>query len=170
MMNWFLLYTKARCEDMVADRLSGDGFDVLNPKISERRYMRRRLTDTVSPLFPCYLFVRFDNSRDSRLIRYTRGVKRIVGVEHAPSVVPDGIIDDIAARLKGGPITARRRSFMRGDAVSIKGGPFEGFSAIFEAELRGQDRVLILLNAMNARAIVDPAMIERAPIPKLECA
>jgi len=161
MLNWFLIYTKPRCEDSVSAKLLESGFEVLNPKIEERRYIRRKLQNVISPLFPCYIFVRFDNPRDYRLIKYTRGVKTVVGPEHIPSVVPQEITDQIKKRMEGGAIHIRHAMFTPGEDVSIKAGPFEGLEAIFEKELKGTERVSILLKTINARVVVDASILDK---------
>ncbi len=163
--NWYLLYTKPKHEDAVSVKLVGAGFEVLNPKLQERRYVRRKLRDVISPLFPCYLFVRFDNPLDNpgdyRLIRYTRGVKKVVGTEGLPVAVPDALMRDVRERMSGGIITIRQQTFKEGDAVHIKGGHLEGLSAVFERQLKGTERVSILLKTLNARAVVEMALLEK---------
>ena len=162
MLNWFLIYTKPRCEDSVSGKFVENGFEVLNPKIEERRYIRRKLQDVVSSLFPCYIFVRFDNPNDYRLIKYTRGVKSVVGPENIPSAVPEDIIDKIRERMDGGLIRIQPGSFIHGEDVSIQAGPFEGLEAVFEKELKGSERVSILLKAVNARVVVDASILKRS--------
>jgi transcription antitermination factor NusG len=134
---------------------------VLNPKLKERRYIRRRAQSVISPLFPCYLFVRFDPGRDFRLIRYTRGVRSVVGTENAPSAVSEDIIVSIQERMKGGAVSVEPERFCSGEEVLIKAGPFEGLRAVFEREMKGPERVIVLLRALNARAVIDQAALER---------
>jgi len=162
MLNWFLIYTKPRCEESVSNKFVDSGFEVLNPKIEERRYIRRKLQDVVSPLFPCYIFVRFDNPQDCRLVKYTRGVRSIVGPENIPSIVPEEIIGQIKKRMEDGVIHIRPVSFVEGEDVSIQAGPFEGLEAVFEKQLKGSERVSILLKAVNARVVVDASILRRS--------
>ncbi len=162
MTGWFLIYTKPGREDVVSGKFIDKGFQVLNPKIKERRYIRRKLQDTISPLFPCYLFVHFDLERDYRLVRYTRGVRSVVGSVGAPTEVPSAIIGELRKRTEGGPIEIAHRTFEPGAEVVVKGGPFEGFSAVFERELKGSERVAILLKSLNVRLIVDAALLDRS--------
>lgn len=161
MRNWFLAYTKPKHEDMVSDRLSDAGFQTLNAKISERRFVRGRVSTVTSPLFPCYLFVSFDKLRDYHLIRYTRGIKRVLGNDGGPAEVDERIIDSITARMEGGVISIKP-DFRPGEEVTILGGPFEGLTAIFEKELNGMERVSVLLKAMNIRMIVDGSLLQRS--------
>jgi len=161
MINWYLVYTKQKNEDLVEKKISGAGFEVVNAKIKERKYYRRKLQDMVSPCFPNYVFVRFDNPKDYRLIKYTRGVSSIVGTGDAPMAVPDEIVRGVAERMKDGIIRFERHDLNNGDMVRINNGPLSGIDAIFEKEMRGSDRVCVLLSAINARVVLERSMLSR---------
>lgn len=162
MLNWYLVYTKPKNEGIVSRKFTDAGFEVLNPKLKERKVYRRKLQDITSPLFPCYVFVKFDSIEDYRLVKYTRGVKSIVGTAAEPNIVPDEIIDSILARIKDGIVTFKPEELVKGEEVLIKSGPLAGLSAIFERELKGAERVSILLSAMNARVVLDRALVEKS--------
>lgn len=161
MLNWYLVYLKPRNEDKISERLSDCGFEVFNPKLKERRFVRRKLSDVIAALFPGYIFVRFDYPSDYRLISYTRGVKKVVGTENYPTPVPQAIIDSIRARLVEGVAVVEAHRFAPGEAVVIQGGPFKGLDAIFEKEMKGMERVCVLLREINARVVVDGAALVR---------
>jgi transcriptional antiterminator RfaH len=158
MENWYLIYTKPKCEDMVEGKLSGAGFTVLNPKVRERKFSRGKITDAVSPLFPSYVFAKFEKYRDYHLIRYTRGIKWVLSNEEGPAEIPDRIVDSIVERIEDGFVKIRS-SFTQGQNVIIKGGPFEGFTAVFEKEMSGMERVCLLLKAINVRLVIDRSMV-----------
>lgn len=115
----------------------------------------------IAPLFPCYIFVNLDIARNYRLVKYTRGVKNIVGTAYAPAIVPDAIISAILDRMENGIITAKAQEFRSGDEIKIRTGVFDGFEAIFEREINGTERVSILLKALNARITLDRALLSR---------
>lgn len=161
MLNWYLVYLKPRNEDKISERLSDCGFEVFNPKLKERRFIRRKLSDVVSALFPGYIFVKFDFPSDYRLISYTRGVKKVVGTENSPIPVPQAIIDSIRARLVDGLAVVKAHKFAHGEAVVIQGGPFKGLDAIFEKEMKGMERVCVLLREINARVVVNGSALVR---------
>ncbi|MBI5643622.1 MAG: hypothetical protein HY954_09150 [Deltaproteobacteria bacterium] len=163
MHNWYLLYLKPKWEDRVSLRLEESGFEVYNPKLKERKYIRRKLQYVISPLFPCYLFVKFELLKSYRIIKYTRGVKTVVGNDGCPIAAPDGIIDSIKAKAQDGTtISIQPKGFVSGEPVLIKGGPFQGIDAIFENEMKGVERVSILLKEINARVLIDRCLLERA--------
>lgn len=160
-MEWYLIYTKPRNEDLVSTLLREAGFEVLNPKLRERKYVRRKLQDVVSPLFPSYVFVRFNVPGDYRVVRYTRGVRRVVGTDSTPAVVPEHIMAALIERTKDGPVEIKPSELEPGEEVSIKGGPFEGLNAVFERRLHHSERVCILLKELNARVVIDRGFLAR---------
>lgn len=161
MLNWFLIYTKPRCEESVSTKFVEHGFEVLNPKIEESKYIRRKKQDVISPLFPCYIFVKFELTKNYRFVKYARGVKNIVGTSEAPSVVPYAIISQIRERTANGAVRVKPASFLCGEEVSIGAGPLEGLEAVFEKELKGSERVAILLRTINARVVVDASILKK---------
>ena len=146
---WYAIYTKPGKEDTVASRLQGIGIDVLNPKLKTKKYKRNKLAEVIEPLFPCYLFARFDKEKYTHLITYTRGVRYIVGKQH-PIVVYDEIIETIREGMEDGDIIVIKPGrFEKGERVLIREGPFRDFYGIFEREIKGNERVMILLETIH---------------------
>jgi len=152
---WYAVYTKPKKEDSVAFSLQNIGIEVLNPKIKFRKFKRNRLTDVIEPLFPCYLFANFDKDKYSHLITYTRGVKYIVG-KKSPVAVQDEVINVIKDGIEDhNLIVIKPSTFKNGDKVLIKDGPFKDFYGIFEKEIKGHERVMILLETIQCRVELD---------------
>jgi len=162
MSDWYLLYTKPRYEDAVAKRLSDAGYEVLNPKLKERRFYRRRLQDIISPLFPRYIFVKMEYARDCRTVKYTRGVSQLVGSGEAPIVVDESIIEAILSRINSDGIAVLPPpEFTPGEEVEIHKGPFAGLTGVFLKPMKGIERVSVLLKALNARVEIDTAYLSK---------
>ena len=157
--NWHLIYTKPKCEDVVSFKLQSRGYKVLNTKFKERRYQRGKLKEVTSPLFPSYIFVNYDSLIDHRFIKYTKGVRKVVGSENCPTIVPDEIISSIRSREDRGVIIIIPPKFQPGEEVLIKDGPFKDFEAIFQKELKGMERVCIMLKAIDARIVLDSCLL-----------
>ena len=154
-MNWYALYTKPRSEDLVASRLQDIGIEVLNPKLKSKKYQRNKISEVIEPLFPCYLFANFEKEKYSHLITYTRGVRYIVGESH-PVVVHDEVIGTIKESMEDGNIVViRPQRFERGEKVFIREGPFKDFYGIFEREIKGHERVMILLDSISYKLEID---------------
>lgn len=160
-MNWYVIYTKPRCEDSTALQFRNAGVETLNPKIRLRKYVRGKYTPVIEPLFPSYVFARFDPERHGHMIMYTRGVRYIVGKQN-PMVVPQLIIDAILERMEGDIITPVTEKLESGDRVFIKEGPFANFYGIFEREVPGRERAMILLETLHCKLEIESVSIRKA--------
>lgn len=159
---WYAIYTKQKQEDSVTKRLSNAGLHILNPKATLKKSRAGRVMDVIEPLFPCYIFAEINLLKYMRMIKYTRGVKYILFKDH-PAAVNSKIIDIITSRInKEGVIRIEPNKLEKGERVIIKNGPLRGFCALFEKELKSNERVLLLLEAINASVEIDRARIEKA--------
>jgi len=161
-MAWYVLYTKPGNEDLVTHQLTGAGLNVLNPKISVRRYLKGIIAERVEPLFPNYIFAEFDIIRYYHLVKYTRGVKYILFRDN-PVEMPPVVIHEVESRMDArGLIKIDTVNFEPETRVAIKHGPFKDFYGIFEGTMNKKDRVRVLLEVLNARIEIDICLLERA--------
>ena len=159
---WYAIYTKAGKEDSVTFLLRNAGIDVLNAKLKSSRFRQNRLVELIEPLFPCYIFADFEKEKYAHMITYTRGTRYIVGKQN-PIIVSNEIITAIKDNLEQEDIIIMRPSrFCRGDRVLIKDGPFKNFIGLFEREIRGPERVMLLLDAIHCRVEIDGCLLEVA--------
>jgi|Deesub1362A_J573_1020465.scaffolds.fasta_scaffold00004_303 transcription elongation factor/antiterminator RfaH len=154
-LSWYAVYIKPRHEDMVAERLSRAEIEVFNPKLKRVKVIRRRYREVIEPVFPCYIFARFDISSGYRMVKYTRGVKDIVGGGGMPWPVDDRIIKVIESMMNKDGLLVIRPEIHPGDKVEITNGPLKGLVGIFEKEMKGKDRVIVLLNTLQYQARVE---------------
>jgi transcriptional antiterminator RfaH len=157
MNSWYCIYTKSNYEDPLCQRLSEfTDIELFNPKLKRKKYVRGKLTMVVEALFPCYVFARFDLLHYYHMIKYTRGVRRIIGNSLGyPKAVDDAIVHMIKLKAPDGYISFEQPKFSKGDKLIIKGGPFEGFIGLFMEELKPRDRILILLNTLKYEASIE---------------
>ena len=160
-MNWYAIYTKPRQEDSVATRLQDRGIEVLNPKIRSKKFRRNKLMEFIEPLFPCYMFAHFEKRKYSHLIKYTRGVRYIIGKEN-PVALSEEIIHTIKVNMKDdNEVVIRPLYLKRGDKVRINNGPFKDFCGIFEKEMKGPERVMVLLDAIYYKLEIDSCLLTK---------
>lgn len=162
MKGWFVVQTRPRNEDRASLNLSVAGFEVLNPKMRARKVRGTVARIVLEPLFPSYIFVLFDLESHLRLIRYTRGVRRVVEFGSHPVPLPFETVEAIKARLRNGIFELGEAKLSRGERVRVIDGPFRGLEAVFLEELRGQERVRILLDCLSyyATVVVPRHMVE----------
>ncbi len=161
MKKWYVVYTKPKAEDATAPLLGNAGVEVLNPKIKIKKYIRKKYVCSIEQLFPCYLFASFDAVSESHMIRYTRGVKYIIGKENPLPVFPE-IIEAIRERMDGDIVKPQPANFEKGERVLIKEGPFKDFYGVFEREMPGKERSMILLEALHCAVDIETRSIRKA--------
>ena len=121
----------------------------------------RRVT-IQKPLFPSYIFTRFDQQDSLAYVRWTKGVLKILPESNRPQAVANKVVAGIMqlARKDG---VIRKKSLKPKDKVRIVKGPFKDLLGIFEHWHSDQGRVRVLLNLINYQASVElhHSMIER---------
>jgi len=153
--NWYAIHTHPKQEDRAESNLRAWQVETFAPW-RRGRQMRRSATTgyTHQPLFPGYIFARFNVQKLLHKIRYTRGVHSIVSVGYQPAVVDDELITLMQSRCNEDGYILMSGELKRGDEVIIKEGAFKGFVGIFERHMKDSDRVTLLLKAVTHRAQV----------------
>ena len=126
---WWALYTRHQHEKIVADVLSGKGFDVFLPLYdSVRRWKDRRKLLSL-PLFPCYLFVRGGLNRRLQVLT-TPGVHMILSRGEQVATIPETEIQAIR-RVVEGDFPAEPHPFLKcGERVRVIRGSLAGVEGI----------------------------------------
>ncbi|CUQ67365.1 transcription termination/antitermination protein NusG [Candidatus Nitrospira inopinata] len=160
---WYVVRTKPHQEAVAESSLLRGGIEALCPRIQERRVIRRKMQQIISPLFPGYLFARSSPS-GWRLIQYARGVSHLVSFGDGPVVVRPEVMEEIFRRLERGIVVPQPRTFAHGDVVRITEGPLQGLEAVFERELAGQQRAMLLMKMLagQVRVVLDLSSIVNA--------
>jgi transcriptional antiterminator RfaH len=149
MVEWRLIRTKSGKERSVLERLVPELPALFLPQMKTRALRRGKLIDRVVPLFPCYLFARFDVQSQYRRVRYTPGIREVLSAGGEFSIVPREIVEDLQQRCAHGPIEISPEPLRHGERVRVMDGPFRGIDAVFESYLPGNERVRILLSTLS---------------------
>ena len=160
-LKWYLVKTKPLHESRIYTRLTEAGFESIYPKIIKKVKGKERFA--TRPLFPTYLFVRFDIEQ-LRTVRYTRGVARVISFGPEPQEVDSSIVEAIRGRMDETGFVELIKppvEWKRGERIKIGDGPFAGIDAIFVEELPDRQRVVLLLDAVSSfRIILNKEAIE----------
>jgi transcriptional antiterminator RfaH len=151
---WYALKSKPQKEMTVWHQAESRGFEIFFPcvRIEPVNPRSRR----IRPYFPGYMFVRADLKQVGvstfQFMPYTMG---LVSFGSEPAVVADAIIQDLRCHMERIQREKQQPAhpFRKGDTVRIKDGPFEGYLAIFDHTLSGDDRVLVLLEMLADRRL-----------------
>lgn len=151
-MHWYVIRTKPSHERKAAFHLRQFSIETFLPMLKHSRRVRRLDKTVVEPLFPQYLFARFDINDQYRAVSFARGVLNIVEFGLKPAEVSESLIEAFRQRLRDGCVVPETKSFQEGQIVQIKGGPLAGIEAVFVRELTQQHRVCLLLQTLGLSA------------------
>jgi transcriptional antiterminator RfaH len=156
-MNWYVVNSKPRQEHLAAQSLQRLGVESFLPQIRRSRLVRGVRKVNTCPLFPGYLFSRFDLAVHFRAVNFSTGVRKVVSFGSSPVIVEEALIQSIRDRMTDGFILLQPASLIPGQSVRIEEGPFQGLEAVFERPLNDQGRIMLLLQALSyqARVVVD---------------
>jgi transcriptional antiterminator RfaH len=168
MTRWYVVHTQPQAEERACWHLTNQGFDCFLPRVVEIKRHARRVQRVLAPLFPRYLFARFDpDATRWRAINGTRGVVNLLTDGTRPLAVPVGVVESLLVNsdLHGAVPLAAIGVFSKGHNVRIKSGSFAGQTGLITEILpEGRDRVCILLTLLGAEIElqVPPYAIEAA--------
>src|SRR5512133_1243298 len=100
-MDWYAIRTRPKHEKIVESMLANKGYEVLLPIFKCRRRRPDRFKNILLPLFPGYLFCRFD--QHARLpILTTPGVLHVVGSGRVPIPISETEVEDVRRVVNSG--------------------------------------------------------------------
>jgi len=161
---WFALHVRTRYEKNVASVLDGKGYEWFLPTYISRRRWSDRTKELEVPLFPGYLFCRF-NPLERLPILKTPGMISIVGSARMP--IPVDASEIIALRtLVNSDVPRQPWPFLKvGQRVRIEYGALAGLEGIL-LQIKGRDRIILSVSLLqrSVAAEVDSSWI--TPIPQ----
>ncbi len=138
---WYAVQVRHQHEKAVAQALSYNSFETFLPLYRSRRQWSDRVKVLELPLFPTYVFARFDDARRLRLLR-TPGVRSIVSFNRRPAPVRDEEIESLQVMV-GSKLPIEPWPFLReGQRVRIERGPLQGVEGIL-LRFKGAWRVVV---------------------------
>jgi len=163
---WYVVHTHPKQEDRANSNLRVWGVETLHPKLKTRRVneFTGAITYLTKPMFPRYIFAKFDARKQLAKISFTRGVHHVVSFGGQPTPVEDEIIQIISDRIDQNGFVKIGEELKQGDRVVIKAGPLRDFEGVFERELNDSERISVLLTTISyqGRVVVNRSLLERA--------
>jgi transcriptional antiterminator RfaH len=169
-VNWYCVHTKALKEKAVAAYLQDTlGLETYFPRLRRPKTIRRVRRVVTEPLFPRYLFCRFELASRYSAVRYAPDALGVVSFGAAPARVEDGLVDTLR-RWAGEAldVITIEPGLQPGDLVEVTAGPMQGLQAVILQERNDRDRVAVMLSILERQVqlLIDRsqlARVRRAP-------
>ena len=148
---WYACRTRARAEKQVDRRLARSGVECYLPLMEQERQRADRKKRVAFPLFPGYIFARFNLSDIHEILR-TAGVVTIVRTNGYPTPLREEELDSVRVLAEGanqtGIVPSPTDYLEPGREVVVIDGPFRGMQGVL-LEMRGVARVAVRLSAIR---------------------
>ena len=146
---WYAAQLKPNAHQIAERNLKRQAFVTFLPLQEVTKRQGTRFTTQLRPLFPGYIFVRFDLEDDIwRKINSTIGITKLVSFGSRPQSLPEGLITDLIARCDHKGTLQPTESLQKGDDVTVLSGPFADFVAKVES-IDEEQRVWLLLDCLG---------------------
>jgi transcription antitermination factor NusG len=150
---WFALQVRMRHEVGVSDHLQSKGYEWFLPLYKSRRRWSDRVKEVDAPLFPGYLFCRF-NPHDRLPILKTPGVTQIVGYNHVPIPVDEQEITAIRRLVASGVPNFPCAYLEVGCKVRIDAGALRGLEGML-MDVKGKRRLVLSITLLQRSVAVE---------------
>jgi transcription antitermination factor NusG len=150
---WYAFYVRSRHEKVAEQSLQGKGYAAFSPfyRVRRKRSDRTKVVDL--PLFPGYVFCRFDP--ENRLpILMTPGVMFVVGSGNTPEPVADSEISSIQTASESGKPLQPWPFLQSGQKVRILAGPLCGVEGTL-LERKDSCRMIVSVTLLQRSLAVD---------------
>src|ERR1022692_3937700 len=152
-MNWYALSVKPQHEKSVAEQLASTSLESYLPLYRAKRRWSDRVKVIELPLFPGYVFCRFDFESRMRVLHIS-SVHRIVGFGGKPFPIDNQVIQDLKV-VVGSGLPCNPWPFVHvGERVRVHSGPLEGTEGILVREKTAY-RVVINVDLLNRAVAVE---------------
>jgi transcription antitermination factor NusG len=145
---WYGILVRSQCEFRADEELRMRGFESLLPLHKVRRRWSDRMKTLEVPVFPGYLFCRFDLSHRVRILS-SPGVARILGAGATPIPICETEIGSIRTMLKSSLALTPWPYIPAGRRVRIDRGPLAGVEGTIIHADAGQPRVVVSVTLLQ---------------------
>jgi transcription antitermination factor NusG len=149
---WYALRVKPRHEKSTAGFLRNKGYTEFLPLYTSTRRWSDRIQKVEMPLFPGYLFCRFDFG-DRLPILKTPGVLHIVGMGQLAHPVHEHEITALQAVVKSGLLMQPWPFLKVGQRVIIQDGPLRNVEGLV-ADIRDQRHLIVSITLLQRSVAV----------------
>ena len=156
---WFCLKSKPRQEAVAVRNLKAVGdIDIFFPRIRRTRRGHEKNKEVVEPLFPGYIFVKFNPEDSQGTVKSTRGVLHLVSKNGKAVDVDHKVIDELKALGPDGILSMLDEELKVGAKIKVIRGIFAGSEGEVLKLATPQKRIAVLLTLLGAQQSVEMPM------------
>lgn len=166
LLPWFAVQVRTKHELAIADCLRAKGYEHFLPLYKCRRTWSDRIKEVQLPLFPGYLFCRFDPHARLPILK-TPGVVQVVGNGRTPTPVEDSEVAALQTLVASGLPNQPWPFLQTGDRVQIQAGPLRGLEGLLVA-FKGNCHLVLSVTLLQRSVAVeiDSAFVVPVGSPK----
>lgn len=163
---WFCLKAKPRQEAVAVSNLRSIGVtELVFPRVRRTRRGHAKNKVVVEPLFPGYVFARFDPAEHQSTIRSTRGVLHLVSREGRPVDVEQAVIDELNALGPEAVLSLLDEEIKVGAKARVIRGIFAGSEGEVIRLASPQQRIALLLSILGSDQPVELPLADVEALP-----
>ena len=156
---WFCLKSKPRQEAVAVRNLKAVGeIEVFFPRIRRTRRGHEKNKEVIEPLFPGYIFVKFNPEDSQGAVKSTRGVLHLVSKGGKAVDVDNKVIDELKALGPEGILSMLDEELKVGAKIKVIRGIFAGSEGEVIKLATPQKRIAVLLTLLGAQQSVEMPM------------
>ena len=150
---WYAVQTRSNSERLVYRVLEDKGYELFLPMYSEQRRWSDRVKQINIPLFPGYVFCRFD-SHNRLPVLQSPGVVQIVGNGNLPIPIAEEEIEAVKNVVKSNLPYLPWPSLVPGHRVVVDSGPLMGMQGVL-LRVRHGHRLVVSINMLQRAVAVE---------------
>ncbi len=156
---WFCIKSKPRQEAVAVRNLKAVGdIDIFFPRIRRTRRGHEKNKEVIEPLFPGYIFVKFNPEDSQGTVKSTRGVLHLVSKNGKAVDVDYKVIDELKALGPDGILSMLDEELKVGVRIKVIRGIFAGSEGEVLKLATPQKRIAVLLTLLGAQQSVEMPM------------
>ena len=148
---WYVLQFKKNSHHIASKNLNQQKFKTFLPLHDTTTRKASRFINTVQPLFPGYMFIKFDEAETEwQKINSTYGVSRLITFNSVLKSIPTTFVENLMRRYDLSGKLLPIQKLKKGDQVKVLTGPFSNFIATVE-KYESDQRIWILMDLMGRK-------------------
>jgi len=150
---WHALYVRSRQEKSVQAQLDAKAHEVFLPLYCARHRWADRWKTVSSPLFPGYVFCRFNNKNRASVLA-TSGIIDVVRTGSQPASVDPGEIEALRRVVDSQLVAEPYAHLIKGETVTINEGPLKSLTGVL-IQVRKGLRLVVSIELLRRSVLVE---------------